>query len=105
MLNLTNILVLTLLIALPICLSSIIININWINSAYINIPFSINFVDSYNFLFSLVLTIIFLVLVIYSKIYLVGSFNYPYFEYIYNIFFTSMLLLICSNNMITMLVS
>ena len=103
MITLTNILVLILLIMFP-NISHIFI-VNWFNSIFINLPIYIDFLNLYNYLFSLILTIVFFVLVVYSKIYLKDNFNYPYFEYIYNLFFCSMLLLLCSSNLVTTLIA
>lgn len=83
----------------------IIISINWLNFSLLNKPLIINLLDNINYLFSTTLVLVFLVLVAYSKIYLSGSYNYPYFEYVYNIFFVAMLLLLCSDNMTTALVA
>jgi len=103
MLNFTNILLLILLLIFPYISHTFLIN--WFNSTFINLPVTIDLLSIFNYIASRTLIIVFFSLVVYSKIYLVESFNYPYFEYIYNIFFCSMLLLICSRNLITTLIA
>ena len=102
--SLTITLMFCLLITLPFL--NCIITINWFNSVFINLPITFSFLSTFNYIFSSVLILIFFILVIYSKCYLKqNSLNYPYFEFTYNTFFCSMLLLICSNNLITTLIA
>ena len=104
LLTLTNVTMLLVLLLIP-SLNSISFTINYMTYSLLNKPFFFDFSTVTHNVFSIALILIFFILVMYSRVYLKGSYNYPYFEYVYNIFFTAMLLLLCSSNMITTLVA
>ena len=104
MVNLTNICLLILLMLFPNKIANLF-TVNFLNPDFLNLPLHIDLLNVFNYLLSASLLVIFLILSIYAKVYMEGNYNYPYFEYVYNIFFISMLLLLCSGNTITTLIA